>query len=75
MRRCLLLFILTTCSQVGFVQFTDNFTAGDFTNNSIWEGTSENGAQLKTSMYIVFMQVFSEVLEVEFYKKVVIFHN
>ena len=28
--------------------------------SEIWEGTSENGAQLKTGMYIVFMQVFSE---------------
>jgi hypothetical protein len=41
----------------------------------IWEGTSENGAQLKTGMYIVFMQVFSEEGEVESYKKVVVLHN
>ena len=41
----------------------------------IWGGTSENGAQLKTGMYIVFMQVFSEDGEVESYKKVVVLHN
>jgi len=40
-----------------------------------WEGTSENCAQLKTGMYIVFMQVFSEEGEVESYKKVVVLHN
>ena len=65
MRKCLLLFILATCWQVGFAQFTDNFT----------DETSENGAQLKTGMYIVFMQVFSEDGEVESYKKVVVLHN
>ena len=43
--------------------------------SKIWEGTSENGAQLKTGMYIVFMQVFSEDGEVESYKKVVVLHN
>ena len=43
--------------------------------SEIWEGTSENGAQLKTGMYIVFMQVFSEDGEVESYKKVVVLHN
>jgi len=43
--------------------------------SEIWEGTSENGAQLKTGMYIVFMQVFSEEGEVESYKKVVVLHN
>jgi len=81
MRKCLLLFILAKCWQVGFAQFTDNFTDGDFTNNPVWEGsenwegTSENGAQLKTRMYIVFMQVFSEDGEVESYKKVVVLHN
>ena len=75
MRKCLLLFILATCWQLGFAQFTDNFTDGNFTNNPVWEGTSENGAQLKTGMYIVFIQVFSEDGEVESYKKVVVLHN
>ena len=65
MRKCLLLFILASCWQVGFAQFTDNFT----------DETSENGAQLKTCMYIVFIQVFSEDGEVESYKKVVVLHN
>ena len=35
MRKCLLLFILTTCSQVGFAQFTDDFADGYFTNNPV----------------------------------------
>ena len=43
--------------------------------SEIWEGKSENGAHLKTGMYIVFMQVFSEEGEVESYKKVVVLHN
>ena len=42
MRKCLLLFILTTCWQIGLAQFTDNFIAGDFTNNPIWEGNINN---------------------------------
>ena len=78
MRKCILLFILATCWQVGFAQFTDDFTDGDFTNNPVWEGNINNfeiGAQLKTGMYIVFMQVFSEEGEVESYKKVVVLHN
>ena len=42
MRKCLLLFILTTCWQIGLAQFTDNFIDGDFTNNPIWEGNINN---------------------------------
>ena len=43
--------------------------------SEIWEGKSENGAQLKMGIYIVFMQVFLEYGEVESYKKVVVLHN
>ena len=75
MRKCLLLFILTSCSQAAFVQFTDDFFYGDFTNNLVCEGKPQNGAQLKTGIYIVFMQLFSEAGEVESYKKVVVLHN
>ena len=42
MRKCLLLFILTTCSQLGFAQFTDDFSDGDFTNNPVWEENINN---------------------------------
>jgi hypothetical protein len=42
MRKCLLLFILTICTQVGFAQFTDDFSDGDFTNNPIWGGAINN---------------------------------
>ncbi len=42
-------------------------------NGSInWDGTSEEGQQLNTGMYIVFMQVFSKDGRVESYKKVVV---
>ena len=75
MRKCLLLFILAACSQVGIAQFTNNFTDGNFTKNPFWERTSENDAQLKKDIYIVFMIVFSEDEEVESYKEFVVLHN
>ena len=75
MRKCLLLFILTTCSQLVSAHFTEDFTDGYFTTNPFWNETSENGAQLKTGIYIVLMRVFSEDGEVESYKKVVVLHN
>ena len=75
MRKCILLFIVTTCLQLGFVQFTDYFKDGDFTNNTLFWGESENSTKLKTDMYIFFILVFSEDGEVDSYKKVVALHN
>ena len=42
MRKCLLLFILATRWQLGFAQFTDNFTDGNFINDHVWEGSINN---------------------------------
>jgi len=40
--------------------------------NISWDGTSEDGLQLNTGMYIVWMEVFSENGNVERFKKVVV---
>ena len=40
--------------------------------NGIWDGTSENGLQLNTGIYIVFMEVFSENGEVEKFKNAIV---
>jgi len=53
MRKCLLLFIFTTCSQVGFAQFTDDFTDGDFTNNPVWEGNINNFEIDSTQLHLI----------------------
>ena len=37
-----------------------------------WEGTEENGLQLETGMYIIWMEVFSEDGTTERFKKVVV---
>tara|TARA_B110000908_G_scaffold18140_1_gene20379 strand:- start:1025 stop:1186 length:162 start_codon:yes stop_codon:yes gene_type:complete len=39
---------------------------------TIWDGTSENGLQINTGMYIVCMEVFSENGTGEMFKKVVV---
>jgi hypothetical protein len=40
--------------------------------NSIWDGTTEDGLQLKTGMYIVWMEVFTEDGIIEGFKQVVV---
>jgi len=40
--------------------------------NSIWDGTSEDGLQLNTGMYIVWMEVFTEDGIIERFKQVVV---
>ena len=37
-----------------------------------WEGTAENGLQLETGMYIIWMEVFSEDGTTERFKQVVV---
>lgn len=37
-----------------------------------WDGTSEDGLQLKTGMYIVWVEIFSENGNIEPFKKVVL---
>ena len=37
-----------------------------------WDGTSEDGLQLNTEMYIIWMEVFSENGDAERFKKVVV---
>jgi flagellar hook assembly protein FlgD len=40
--------------------------------NSIWDGTTEDGLQLNTGMYIVWMEVFTEDGIIEGFKQVVV---
>ena len=52
-----------------------NIMNNQFIGNSgttIWDGTSENGLQINTGMYIVCMEVFSENGTGEMFKKVVV---
>ena len=52
MRKCILLFILATCWQVGFAQFTDDFSDGDFTNNPVWGGNINNFEVNNTQLHL-----------------------
>jgi len=50
-----------------FILFSQSFKGS--TN---WDGTSEDGLQLNTGMYIIWMEVFSENGDAERFKKVVV---
>ena len=62
MKKCFFIFILFSQSLVNVAQFTDDFS----------DGTSEDGLQLNTGMYIIWMEVFSENGDAERFKKVVV---
>ena len=40
--------------------------------STIWDGTSEDGLQLNTGIYIVWMEVFSDNGNVERFKEVIV---
>ena len=40
--------------------------------NTTWDGTSEEGLQLNTGMYIVWMEVFSDNGNAERFKEVIV---
>jgi len=42
------------------------------TGGANWDGTPEDGLQLKTGMYIIWVKVFSENGNIECFKKVVV---
>ena len=76
MRKCLLLFILTTFTQVVFVQFLDNFSDGELTNNLIGNGDvgvfEVEGLADDQNLTAGLMEVFSEDRTTERFKQVLV---
>ena len=71
MRKCLLIFIVTKCLQLGLVQFIDDFMDGDFTNNSVFT--------FDVNLYDINLSLFHNLSDtingkLESYKKVVVLH-
>ena len=72
MKKMFFTFLLLTQYLIGFSQFFDDFSDGNFTSNPNWDGTDVDGLLLKTGMYIIWVEVFSENGNVERFKKVVV---
>ena len=79
MRKCLLLFILTTFTQVVFVQFLDNFSDGELTNNLIGNGDvgvfEVEGLADDQNLTAGLMEVFSEDCTTERFNQVVVLNR
>lgn len=84
MKKSIFTFIILLHTNLVFGQFADNFSDGNFTanpawsgnignsGNTTWDGASEEGLQLNTGMYIVWMEVFSDNGNAKRFKKAIV---